>query len=131
MGECAGDAGERVKVTDGYVKKHGYVLVDWTAEGLNAVALAAGWLLSKLKGSVFEKKSIIGTVFGVLSMLAGFDQHNKWVGVAGVLMGFVSLIFGVWSVIDTVETTLDVVLFTINLLAGMNGLGFSAIGLVV
>jgi len=106
-------------------------LVDWTAEGLNAVALAAGWLLSKLKGSVFEKKSIIGTVFGVLSMLAGFDQHNKWVGVAGVLMGFVSLIFGVWSVIDTVETTLDVVLFTINLLAGMNGLGFSAIGLVV
>jgi len=58
-------------------------------------------------------------------------QRNKWVGVTGVLMGFVSLIFGVWSAIDIVETTLDAILFTISILAGMNGLGFSAIGLVI
>ena len=53
------------------------------------------------------------------------------VGVTGVFMGFVSLIFGIWSLMDIVETALDAVLFAINLLAGMNGLGFSAIGLVV
>ncbi len=38
---------------------------------------------------------------------------------------------GVWSTMDVVKTTLDAILFTINLLAGMNGLGFSAIGLVI
>ena len=50
---------------------------------------------------------------------------------ASILMGFVSLIFGVWSVLDTVETTLDAALLGINMIAGLNGLGFSAIGLVI
>ncbi len=50
---------------------------------------------------------------------------------ASILMGFVSLIFGVWSVLDAVETTLDAALLGINLIAGMTGLGFSAIGLVI
>ena len=32
--------------------------------------------------------------------------------------------------VDVVETTLDAVLFAINLIAGMNGLMLSAVGLV-
>ena len=69
-------------------------------------------------------------MFGILSILAGLDQHDTWVGVAGILMGFISLILGVWSTMDIVKTTLDAILFTINLLAGMNGLTLSAVGLV-
>ncbi len=67
---------------------------------------------------------------GASSILAGLDQHDIWIGVAGILMGFISLILGVWSTMDIVKTTLDAILFTINLLAGMNGLMLSAVGLV-
>ncbi len=45
-------------------------------------------------------------------------------------MGFVSLIFGAWSIVDVVKTKLDAALFAINLIAGMNGLMLSAVGLV-
>jgi len=77
-----------------------------------------------------DAKTILGIVFGILSILAGLDQHDTWMGVAGILMGFISLILGVWSTMDVVKTTLDTVLFIVNIIGGMNGLMLSAVGLV-
>ena len=63
-------------------------------------------------------------------MMAGLDQHDTWVGVAGILMGFISLILSVWSTMDVVKTTLDAILFSVSILTGMNGLMLSTVGLI-
>ena len=62
--------------------------------------------------------------------MAGLDQHDTWVGVAGILMGFISLILSVWSTMDVVKTTLDAILFSVSILTGMNGLMLSTVGLI-
>ena len=108
--------------------------IDIAAEIVNTIAFGAGVVLGVMKscieGLIKDMKSLAGVVFGILSIFAGVDQKDTWVGVAGVLMGFVSLILGAWSIVDAVETTLDAALFAINLIAGMNGLMLSAVGLV-
>ena len=118
----------------GVLKNLGLSGIDVAAEIVNTIAFGAGLILTKMKTTIWrlitDAKSMMGIIFGVLSIIAGFDQKDTWVGVAGVLMGFVSLIFGAWSLMDVVETTLDAVLFAINLIAGMNGLMLSAVGLV-
>jgi len=104
--------------------------IDIAAEIVNTIAFGAGVVLTVMKKAVYGAKTICGIVFGVLSILAGLDQRDIWMGVAGLLMGFVSLILGVWSTMDIVETTLDAVLFVVNIIGGMNGLMLSAVGLI-